>query len=661
MTQTREAQELGLLTANIAIALKDKQNEHATIYMTNMLKHLSSLQSLQELELLIDQVEDKASLLNCIEPKYRFQLLLTACEIHNIKLFDFLTTGNYIQQLSSSEFTELFDILYIPYTVKHDHHHSRPSPDTLTCRILAERQKQNAKLLADELNKDVEYIAHISHHAAILPTLCEFGLDPLLLIKTICNAHTSEVLLKHLDRYSDVELISAFKQMIVSHLYSEAEKLLVTKPGIIKQLKHSELDIILFQAANNTSASWNLIKLLIQSGANLLADFDSKCAFDNFCYSHGSGWRRRYEQLPLLVNDEIINFVSVEVLDKIMRESFSSALLILDKKAKILKEYYQQHKDRLNSLYYKAIRNFEQHKLLLILLDFGADPLLHYHHTWGDYTNGFDEAIRCHYSQILKYILDHHLDRLTIMQLADLFIYAIGHHLDDMADALASPVNSRRMGTLSILGFQWENQYIKQILKVSKPDDPILEQLSRVEYAHEKKEMPLLDFCMKHTKYDMIANIITQNLQQLSLIKVLDAIQFLIDDKNNNPNRAEHIKLTAKINKQLVLNCIHKASTIMDIMTIIDAIKTHPVMLLHIKLELDKEIRETAVKRMLHLANREDHIDFPDKSAYEKTIAFLYQESRFKLLVNYDEDFIRLTKDKIKIHENSYVMKFLPT
>lgn len=222
MSTSRISNELSLLAANILIAIKHK-NDDASIYMGQLLRHFSVQDSLQELRLLIKQTENKELLLKSVDPEFKFNLLLEACQRGYLSVVEFLLEDGYIQKLSSYQFIKL-----LSHSIQNNFHKD------FLYSILTARQKMNAKELSSLLTQNLSVLSNKKTDAI----LCEFGADPFtLMTKVKCNSSSIKIFMNYLDQYTYAEKIVALNVMINNKKYIDADMLLSKNPGIVKKIK----------------------------------------------------------------------------------------------------------------------------------------------------------------------------------------------------------------------------------------------------------------------------------------------------------------------------------------------------------------------------------------------------------------------------------------
>lgn len=394
----------------------------------------------------------------------------------------------------------------------------------------------------------------------------------------------------------------------------------------------------------------NLIRSFVLSGANLFwrNQYDKNTPFDCLIKNNF--------KLDWMAQDAIINLFSVDSLADILENTKNQDLIkaIINKKVECLKEYYKLYKNRLQYLYFALLeRSSTDNSILLLLLDFGANPVLTFVDSSGVRRNGLDFAIKYDLPDIIRYSLSHYVHEISADQLLDIFINAVNVH-DDIAHWLSSPLNPKRLNLIQALkgfycGHLYINLYIQYVLKTSQPDDSFLRDLSLLSYEYSIKEFTLLDYCVQQKKYEWVINILSHNFHKLPIKKILDALQVVQNDEKDHSNQVKVLQLISQIDEEFVLRAIRQAASVMDVMTMVEQVKQHPIMIQYVKLQSDRKIRSKAVEHLMRLAQYADEVIFPNKNAYDQTIMFLQQESRFRLFVNHDKDFIRITKDKIKL------------
>jgi hypothetical protein len=215
MTHIRSINEIETYSSAILHALKERRQSHAIAYMREMVEQFARGKVVKEMTRLLQQTQDKKTLLCGIPPKNKFALLMESCNQKNEIALEFILSAYPIRNMSSDEFSKFVAFML---TNKFD--------NDLIRNLLLQR---NPETLVIEMNQALFYTININNK--------KFWLNPLSL--------------------SNVSLLFEFGANLCSH--------------VMDLLKNSKaLDAILYVlVCHKKHIDLSLVKQLIQAGADI--------------------------------------------------------------------------------------------------------------------------------------------------------------------------------------------------------------------------------------------------------------------------------------------------------------------------------------------------------------------------------------------------------
>ncbi len=612
MTYTRSINEIDIYSANILRALEERRHAQATVYMQKMIEHFPRSKVVNEIAILLKTTPNRTHLLNGIPRYHAFILLLESCNQKNDMVMQFLLLAYPIKEMSSSEFAK-----FIAWMLNNG------KENTWIRNLIAQRKPEK---LVVEMNQALFDTLKMSHKI--------FWANP----ETLKN----------------ISLLFEFGANLCSHV--------IELSNSVKVLDHILYAVIY----DKQDIDLNLVKKLIQAGANIFAknlSISPKTIYELL--------QDKLGDLTWLSEEKYLDRVKPEQLVYLIEKNHNAmsknklTQIFLKKRHDELKIFYQAHPNDLDKLLFNHVEYASKHYLgpdgddiFKILIEWGANALRKYNDV-----SALDIATEQLRISEIHTILQKSINQITLSDQVKIYYLTYIEH-KEISTLITHQNNLLRETVFNELKNPVvEQHFLKDMLQCVQPDYSVILHLGKRQGVNDRNRVFLLDFAVQYAKYELVSTIISDS-KHLPQDKILNAIRFLLDERTENPLRFEHIKflrlihdtqLTDEEKKQwmapLLFQQIHKAKTIVELMTIVDLLKLnkHDFKCLTSTPDMLKIAIKAMVSRMKEIAIIDHEIIFPDDMSYQKVLTFLKGVSSHSLYAKHDQDFNVLSKGKIVI------------